>query len=50
MSETGEQQPQADSVQEPMPIANFDDGIDLHHIKLFDVWPHAPQVWFSQTE
>jgi hypothetical protein len=22
----------------------------MHHIKLSDFWPHAPQLWFSQTE
>jgi hypothetical protein len=23
---------------------------NLRHIKLSDVWPQAPQLWFSQTE
>jgi hypothetical protein len=25
-------------------------GPDMRHIKLSDFWPHAPQLWFSQTE
>jgi hypothetical protein len=25
-------------------------GNDMRHIRLSDFWPHAPQLWFSQTE
>ncbi len=25
-------------------------GTDMRHIKLSNFWPHAPQLWFLQTE
>ena len=38
----------ADPVERDQGSRRPDD--DLRHIKLSDFWPHAPQLWFSQTE
>jgi hypothetical protein len=32
------------------PLGGGGGGNDMRHIKLSDFWPHAPQLWFSQTE
>jgi hypothetical protein len=44
-AEEQEQQPLAAA-----PPGGGGGGTDMRHIKLSDFWPHAPQLWFSQTE
>ncbi len=42
-----------DQGQQPLaaaPPGGGGGGNDMRHIKLSDFWPHAPQLWFSQTE
>ncbi len=39
-----------DQGQQPLAAAPPGGGADMRHVKLSDFSPHAPQLWFSQTE
>jgi hypothetical protein len=40
----------ADPVEPVQAVAGAVRMDNLRHIKLLDIWPQAPQLWFSQTE